>query len=252
MLIYQVRDGQTDVEVKLDKDTVWLTQAQIIDLFESSKANISEHIKHIFKSGELNKESTVRKFRTVRQEGTRAISRDLEHYNLDMIISIGYRVNSIKGTQFRIWANSVLKDYLTKGYAIDQKRFQEQSRQLDDLKQTVKLLGKVVANKELSSDEATGLLHIVTDYTYALDILDQYDHQLLEIHGTTSKELFRITYPAATTAIKGLKDKFGGSMLLGNEKMNLFRDRWLLFTRFSVARIFTPVWRKKRLTCCIS
>lgn len=187
-MIYQVQDGQTGVEVRLDQDTVWLTQAQIMDLFQSSKANISEHIKHIFKSGELQKDATVRKFRTVRQEGKRVISRDLEHYNLDMIISIGYRVNSIKRTQFRISANSILKEYLTQGYAIDHKRFHEQSRQLEDLKHTVKLLGNVIANKELNSDEATGLLQIVTDYTYALDVLDKYDHQVLEIEDTTSKE----------------------------------------------------------------
>ena len=223
ILIYKVQDGQTGVEVRLDQDTVWLTQAQIIDLFESSKANISEHIKHIFKSGELPKEATVRKFRTVRQEGKRMISRDLEHYNLDLIIFIGYRVNSIKGTQFRIWANSILKNYLTKGFAIDKNRFQEQFRQLDELKQTVKLLGNVIANKELNSDEATGLLRIVTDYTYALDVLDQYDHQVLQINDTTTQEIFQITYPAAMSAIKGLKDKFGGSALFGNEKDDSFQ-----------------------------
>jgi prophage maintenance system killer protein len=223
ILIYKAQDGQAGVDVRLDEDTVWLTQTQIIDLFQSSKANISEHIKHIFKSGELQAGATVRKFRTVRKEGKRTVNRDLEHYNLDMIISIGYRVNSIKGTQFRIWANKVLKDYLTKGYAIDKKHFREQSRQLDELKQTVKLLGNVIGSKELSSDEATGLLRIVTDYTYALDILDQYDHQVLQIHDTTSEQIFRITYAAAMGAIKGLKNKFGGSTLFGNEKDNSFQ-----------------------------
>jgi prophage maintenance system killer protein len=222
ILIYKAPDGQTGVDVRLDEDTVWLTQGQIINLFQSSKANISEHIKHIFKSGELHAEATVRKFRTVRKEGKRIINRDLEHYNLDMIISIGYRVNSIKGTQFRIWANNVLKDYLTKGYAIDKKHFQEQSRQLDELKQAVKLLGNVIESKELSSDEATGLLRIVTDYTYALDILDQYDHQVLQIHDTTSEQKFQITYASAVSAIKSLKDKFGGSALFGNEKDDSF------------------------------
>ncbi|MEJ7830375.1 MAG: RhuM family protein [Segetibacter sp.] len=127
-------------------------------------------------------------------------------------------MKSQSGTQFRLWANKILKEYLTKGYTIDKKRFEEQLRKLDDLKQTVKLLGNLIANKKLNSDEATGLLQIVTDYTYALDVLDQYDHQVLEIHGTTSKELFQITYPASISAIKRLKDKFGGSTLFGNDK----------------------------------
>ena len=223
IIFYQDGTDNTQIEVKLEDETVWLTQNQIVELFQSSKANISEHIKQIFKLGELQSDSTVRNFRTVRQEGKRLVNRDLEYYNLDMIISIGYRVNSIRGTQFRIWANKILKDYLTKGYALDKKRFAEQSRQLDELKQTVKLLGNVIERKALSSDEATGLLKVVTDYAYALDILDRYDHQVLEIEATSKKELFQITYPAAMEAIKSLKDKFGGSSLFGNEKDQSFQ-----------------------------
>lgn len=223
IVFYEPDSGNTRMEVRLDDDTVWLTRGQIVELFQSSKANISEHIKHIFRSGELYPDSTVRNFRTVQYEGNRLINRYLEHYNLDMIISIGYRVNSMRGTQFRIWANKVLRDYLTKGYAIDQKRFQEQSRQLEELKQTVKLLGNVIESKALNTDEATGLLKVVTDYAYALDVLDKYDHQILEIEATSSKELFQITYPAAMEAIKGLKDKFGGSSLFGNEKDESFQ-----------------------------
>lgn len=132
-------------------------------------------------------------------------------------------LNPNKARNFRIWANKVLKDYLTKGYAIDQKRFQEQSRRLEELKQTVKLLGNVVERQSLNSDEATGLLKVVTDYAYALDVLDKYDHQILEIEATSPRELFQITYPAAVEAVKGLKDKFGGSSLFGNEKDESFQ-----------------------------
>ncbi|MFQ6613633.1 MAG: RhuM family protein [Fidelibacterota bacterium] len=121
IIIYQADDLSTRLEVRIEEETIWLTQAQIVDLFDSSKANISEHIKHIFQSGELEKKSTVRKIRTVQIEGNRTVSREITHYNLDMIISIGYRVNSIRGTQFRIWANKVLKDYLLKGYAVNQR-----------------------------------------------------------------------------------------------------------------------------------
>lgn len=223
ILIYQHPNGETTIDVKLEHDTVWLTQTQIVDLFQSSKGNINEHIKNIYNSNELNQEGTVRKFRIVRQEGKRAVNRELEHYNLDMIISIGYRVNSIRGTQFRIWANKVLKEYLVKGYSIDKKRFQEQSRQLDELKQTVKLLGSVMENQSLNTDEATGLLKVITDYTYALDVLDQYDHQVLQIESTTPQNLFEITYHSAMEAIKGLRDKFGGSSLFGNEKDESFQ-----------------------------
>ncbi len=119
ILIYKSNELTTSIEVKLEDETIWLTQAQIVRLFDSSKANISEHIKHIFQTGELQKVSTVRKIRTVRVEGNREVSRFLIYFNLDMIISIGYRVNSIRGTQFRIWANQIIKDYLLKGYAIN-------------------------------------------------------------------------------------------------------------------------------------
>ena len=220
IIIYQTSDGKASIEVKLEQDTVWLNQIQMVELFQQSKQNISLHIKNIFKENELPEFSVVKDSLTTAADGKNYKTR---YYNLDVIISVGYRIKSQRGTQFRIWANQVLKDYLTKGYAIDKKRFQEQSRQLDDLKQTVKLLGNVIANEELNSDEATGLLQIVTDYTYALDVLDQYDHQILKIQGTTSKELFQITYPAAMSAIKGLKDKFGGSSLFGNEKDDSFQ-----------------------------
>lgn len=121
IIIYQADELSTRLEVRIEEETIWLTQVQIVSLFDSSKANISEHIKHIFHSGELEELSTVRKIRTVQIEGNRSVSRKITHYNLDMIISIGYRVNSIRGTKFRIWANKVLKDYLLKGYAINQR-----------------------------------------------------------------------------------------------------------------------------------
>ena len=224
IVIYQTPDSETGIDVKIEYETIWLTQNQIVYLFQSSKANISEHIKNIFESGELDKDSTVRKFRTVRQEGKRQVSRDLEHYNLDLIISVGYRVNSLKGTQFRIWANKILKDYLVKGYSINEKRMREQKEQLDGLKNTVNLLRNVVASKELTTDEADGLLKVISDYTYALDILDKYDHQELTITGTTSNELFIINYDKAMQAIYNLRDKFGGSFLFGNEKDQSFKS----------------------------
>jgi hypothetical protein len=218
VIFYDFGSGDGRIEVKLDHETVWLTQDQMADLFQKAKSTINEHIKNIYGEKELDDQVTMNKF-----GNSEFAKKPVNYYNLDVIISVGYRVKSIRGTQFRIWANRVLKDYLTKGYAIDQKRFQEQSRQLDELKQTVKLLGNVIGTKALNTDEATGLLKVVTDYAYALDVLDRYDHQILEIEATSPKELFQITYPAAMEAIKGLKDKFGGSSLFGNEKDESFQ-----------------------------
>lgn len=224
IILYQTPDGEAAIDVVLEDDTVWLTQTQIVELFGSSKANISEHIKNILISSELEENATVRKIRTVRQEGKRQVSRELEHFNLDMIISIGYRVNSKRGTQFRIWANKILKEYLTKGYALNEKALKEKAVQLDALKQTVRLLNNVVESKSLSSDETSGLLKVLTDYTYALDILDKYDHRTLSIEAIHPKQSFVATYEEAMNAILGLKEKFGGSTLFGNEKDDSFKS----------------------------
>ncbi|KAA6315492.1 hypothetical protein EZS27_034057 [termite gut metagenome] len=214
-------DGKSELDVRLENETVWLTQAQMVELFQSSKANISEHIKHIFQTKELDENSTVRKFRKVRSEGKREVSRELEHYNLDMIIATGYRVNTQRGTQFRIWANSVLKEYLIKGYAIHTKI---QNEQLQDLKQTVKLLKNVTDTKELTSDEATGLLQVITDYAYGLDVLDKYDYQQLSLEQTTKEEKFQITVENATKAIRNLQNSFNGSDLFGSKKDESFNS----------------------------
>jgi prophage maintenance system killer protein len=218
IIIYITNQGKTSIEVKLVDETVWLTQDQMGHLFGKSRTTINEHIKNIYNEEELVESDTKRKV------GNPDFSdKPSNFYNLDVIISVGYRVKSTQGTQFRIWANKVLKDYLVKGYAVNEKRLREQHEQLEQLKQTVKLLGNVLEAQPLSSDEATGLLKVITDYTYALDVLDQYDHQVLEIKDTTKEELFEINYKEAMHAINGLRDKFGGSSLFGNEKDESFQ-----------------------------
>jgi len=224
VVIYKTGDSGTQIEVKFQQDTVWLTQSQIVKLFQSSKANISEHVKHIFVDGELEKKQTVRKFRTVKIEGKKQVSRELEYYNLDLIISVGYRVNSRRGIQFRQWATKRLKEYLIKGYAINENRLKEKQQQFTELKRTIKILENVVSSKDLNYNEVTGLLKVITDYTYALDTLDKYDHQTLEKPKKKSKEKFRITYKEAIDAIGTLKEKFGGTSLFGKEKDNSFRS----------------------------
>src|SRR5690606_350406 len=189
-------------------------------LFERDKSVISRHLKNIFREEELDRDAVVAKNATTARDGK---TYEVEYYNLDAVISLGYRVNSKRGTQFRIWANKVLREYLLKGYSLNEQKLKEQTEQFNSLKRTVNLLGNVLKNKELTSDEAAGLLKVVTDYSYALDILDRYDHQQLAVEGTADQRLFTATYEEAMQAVIELKDKFGGSSLFGNEKDDSFK-----------------------------
>jgi prophage maintenance system killer protein len=224
IVIYQTPDGQTAIEVTLENETLWLSQRQMGELFDKDTDTIGLHIKNIFTEGELDEKSTTEEYSVVKQEGKRQVKRKITHYNLDLILSVGYRVSSKRGTQFRIWANKILKEYLVKGYALNEKRLQEQSQQFEALKQTVRLMSNVADAQKSSSDEATGLLKVITDYTYALDVLDKYDHRNLTIEATHAQQSFIFTYEEAIKAIYGLKDKFGGSSLFGNEKDESFRS----------------------------
>ena len=222
IVIYQSKDGQTQVDVRLENETVWLTQAQMVELFQTTKQNVSLHVGNVFKEGELEEKSTVKEYLTVRKEGERKVSRKVKYYNLDVIISVGYRVKSKRGTAFRIWANNVLKQYLIKGYAVNERMRKEQ---IGELRQLVGMLGRTIQNQPLlSNDETDALFKVVTDYTYALDTLDNYDYGRLTINKTTEEEPFHATYDNAMEAIYGLRDKFGGSVLFGNEKDGSFKS----------------------------
>lgn len=217
VIIYQTSDGETQLDVKLDNETVWINRQQMSELFDRDIKTIGKHINNALKE-ELNDIPVVAKFATTATDGK---TYQMEYYNLDMVISVGYRVKSNRGIQFRIWANSVLKEYLIKGYAINQNA---KTEQLEDLKKTVKLLSNVIDSKALSADEATGLLRVITDYTYALDTLDRYDYQKLEIERTTTNEPFKANYDNAMEAIYVLRDKFGSGGLFGNEKDQSFKS----------------------------
>lgn len=222
IIIYQTEDGEIKLDVKMDKETVWLTQAQMSDLFQTDRTAILRHINNIYKSQELESVSTCAKIAQVRTEGKRNVTRYIPYYNLDMIISVGYRVNSKRGTQFRIWANKILKDYLIKGYAINQKIKLERYQELKDM---VHILGNTLKNQEqLTSDQSKGLLAVVTDYVYALDTLDKYDYQQLFIENTTKGDRFHATYENAMEAIRSLKGKFGESKLFAHEKDQSFKS----------------------------
>ena len=222
IVIYRTADGQTSIDVKLEHDTVWLSQAQMAELFQTDRTSILRHIKNIYKTGELEEKPTCAFFAQVRTEGKRTVTREIPFYNLDVIISVGYRVNSMRGTQFRIWANHILKDYLVKGYAIN-KSLTEQ--RYTELKQLVGVLGRTVkAQEALTSGDALNLVEVVSDYAYALDTLDKYDYQQLAVEQTTHKEKFHATYEDAIQAIEGLKQKFGGSQWFANEKDDSFKS----------------------------
>lgn len=222
--IFQADDGQTEVQVKFDQDTVWLSQRQMSQLFDKDSDTISLHLRNIYDSGELDEVSTTEDSSVVQKEGKRNVKRKIRFYNLDAIISVGYRVNSKRGIQFRIWASKVLKEYLIKGFSINEKRLTQQNEQLKELQDTVKILGDVVSKKVLSSDESVGLLKIISDYAYALDILDQYDYQRLEIKNTSGKGTYRLTYDEAMRKILLAKKTYGNSDLFGHEKDDSFRS----------------------------
>lgn len=222
IIIYQTEDGQTQIDVRLESDTVWLTQAQMAELFETDRTSIVRHINNIYKVEELDRESTCAKIAQVQVEGMRNVKRNIPYFNLDMIISVGYRVNSKRGVKFRQWANSVLKQYLVKGYAVNERIHKEQ---IGELRQLVGMLGRTIQNQPvLSTDETNALFDVVVDYTYALDTLDDYDYQRLVVKETTPEEKFHATYDNAMEAIRALRDKFGGSKLFGNEKDDSFKS----------------------------
>ena len=220
--IYRSQDGSIELNVKLENDTVWLTQSQMAELFGVDRTSIVRHIRNIYKSEELDQNSTCAKNAQVRTEGHRSILREIPYYNLDMIISVGYRVNSKNATSFRRWATSVLKQYLIKGYAINQ---QIKLDRYNELKDVVRLMSRTVGLQEkVTSEEYGGLFNVISDYVYALDTLDHYDYQSLSIQKTTKEESFRATYENAMEAINVLKDKFGGSQWFANEKDDSFKS----------------------------
>jgi len=222
LILYKTPDSDITINVLIENETVWLTQEQMGMLFETSRNNITMHISKIFKEGELAKEVVCKKSLHTTQHGAMADKTQnisVKIYNLDVIISVGYRVKSKRGTEFRIWANKVLKDYILKGYSVNDRLKIEQ---YNDLKKTINLLSNVIKNKELTADEQQGLLQVITDYTYALDTLDRYDYQSLSIEETTEKPAFRATYENAMEAIDALRKKFSSSSLFGNEKDKSF------------------------------
>ena len=223
IVLFTTEDGNTQLEVKLEKDTVWLNREQIAQLYGRDYKTIAKHINNALRE-ELEGEPVVAKFATPKKYGRKEgynQMQNIDYYNLDMIISVGYRVKSRNGIVFRKWANNILKQYLIKGYAIDQRRLDH----YDELKDVVRLMSRALTLQDkVSEGEYAGLFNVISDYVYALDTLDRYDYQTLGIEKTTKEEPFRATYENAMDAINALKVKFGGSQWFANEKDDSFKS----------------------------
>ena len=225
IVIYESADGGAYVEARLEEETVWLTQAQMVDLFQTTKQNVSLHIGNVFKEAELCEDSVVKEYLTTAADGK---GYRTKFYNLDVIISVGYRIKSRRGTDFRIWATNVLRDHITKGYTINQRRLVEQAEHYQELQKAVRLIGEVLTQQALDAPQTEGLLRVVTDYAYALSLLDDYDHQQVTIRNITRKEPFEITYEAARKAVDAMADRMrqeGKELgLFGREKDESFKS----------------------------
>jgi len=208
IVLYRMGSGRAEIRVHLEADSLWLNQKQLAELFDTERSVITKHVRNIFKTGELKENSVCAKFAHTAADGK---TYNTAFYNLDVIISVGYRVNSIRGTQFRIWATQVLKDHLVKGYTANERRLKE-------LRQSLKIVRQVLDRYDVTTDQARALLRVVADYSYALDLLDDYDHQRLSAKRMRRGKATAITYEEAIGMISRLREKFGSSALFGKEK----------------------------------
>lgn len=218
IVIYQTKSGQAKLEVKISDDTIWLTQLQISYLFNVDRTVVTKHINNIFNTRELLKESNVQKMHIAKSD------KPVSFYNLDVIISVGYRVNSIQGTQFRIWATNILRKHLVDGYTINKQRIKEVESKYFELQKTINMLASNIKTSSLVSEEAKGILQVIGRYSKALDILDRYDHQNLEAPKGKKKEIFKITYENAEEIIAVIQSEFKESSLVGREYKDSFKS----------------------------
>lgn len=222
VILYHSDDGAVQLDVQLERETVWLNQRQMAELFDKDTDTIGLHVRNIYNEGELPRIGTTEESSVVQNEGGRKVRRQVSFYNLDVIISVGYRVKSKRGTQFRQWATRVLREHLVRGFTLNEKRLQEQAQKLEDLRRTVGLLEKTLTHQAIGLDEAKGLLQVITDYAYALTTLDRFDHGTLAIEQTTRPAAYLMTYEAAIEIVRAMKTGFGG--LFGLEKDQGFKS----------------------------
>ncbi len=221
IVIYTSEDGTITLDTKLENDTIWLTQKQMADLFGVKTPAINKHLNNIYKEKELNKESTISILETVQKEGKRSVLREIAFYNLDAIISVGYRVNSSRATQFRIWSTTVLKEYLTKGYAINKNKLLQEQEKVKTLQDTISLLSRSFSNQIQTIDEAQSVVKLLNNFSHGLNLLDNFDHKTLDEKGITKKEAVRISTDEFLQIVKEMKSEFA-SDVFGNPKDKSF------------------------------
>ena len=216
IVIYLAEDGSTALEVQLEQETVWLSQAQLVDLFQRDQSVLSRHIRNVFKEGELEEKSNMQKMHIANSD------RPVAFYNLDVIISIGYRIKSQRGTQFRRWATQILRDHLVRGYTINEQRLREETAKFQEMQQTVQLLTRTLAGQDLVNDTGKEVLQVINDYAYALTTLDRYDHGSLAVEATSGPASFVLEYNEAIALVGSMKRDFEG--LFGQEKDQGFKS----------------------------
>ena len=221
IVIYTSNDGMVQTEVRMKSETLWLTQYQLEELFDTDRTSLTKHIKNIIDSGELEKEATCANFAQVRQEGARQVNRNIRYYNLDMILSVGYRVNSKRGTQFRIWANRILKEYLVKGYTINQKRLLEQQQRIEELRGSIAMVERSILEQVETIDEVRAIVRLLSDFSKGLEILDDYDHEALAKEGNTRTRAIVIRKEEFLTVIEAMRRDFD-SGVFGKQKDDSF------------------------------
>ena len=216
IIIYRAEDNTVQLDVRMENETVWLSTSQMAALFNKEESNIRRHILNVFRDEEVSRDNNVHFLHV------NGVKKPVPYYSLDVVLSIGYRVNSKRAIAFRQWSTKILKDFIIKGYAINEKLRREQ---LSDLRQLVQIVGRTVQSKAVeSADETQAIFDVVLDYTYALDTLDNYDYERLTVKETTPEERFHATYENAMQTIGALREKFGGSTLFGNEKDDSFKS----------------------------
>lgn len=223
IVIYTSDDGKVSLDTKLENDTIWLTQKDMAELFGVKTPAINKHLMNIYKEGELNQDATVSILEIVQKEGSRSVKRQKTFYNLDAIISVGYRVNSSRATQFRIWATNVLKEYLIKGYAINEKILKDKQEKIQKLQTTVNLLSRSLTNQIESLDDAQQVAKILDNFAKGLDLLDNFDHKTLDVKGSTQKEAVKIPIKEFLSVINKMKSEFA-SDVFANPKDDSFES----------------------------
>lgn len=217
VVLYRLSGGAASLEVRVAQETVWLTQRQMADLFDKDPDTIGLHIRNVYKERELKRSGTTEESSVVQVEAGRTVRRSVRLYNLDVVISVGYRVKSKRGTQFRIWATKVLRDHILKGYSVNERRLKE-------LSQAVRLVADIAERRVLSGDEAAAVLRVVSDYSYALDLLDDYDHQRVVTAEVSVGAVAAVSHEEARRIVERLRGQFGAGGLFGREKDDSLRS----------------------------